>query len=92
MAPSMALRMPTLRNSIDLQCGQRVENIPRMASRISLRFRFRRGVVGVWVGCAANQGAAKLPRGGDLFRRPYVRFGDLDFIPRSRNLAFVPLQ
>ena len=101
----MALLVPALLKSMDLQCGQRVAVSPTVARIISqlppspapLARRTgaiggRRGVKGARVRLPAGHGAAPFPRRRQLFRRSQVRLRQPDTFPGARNLAFVPLE
>src|SRR3989442_13420752 len=93
----MALRAPTPLNSIDLQCGQRVEISPAAVPRIvtlsvSLR-RTRHGDMSVTAVAAPAPGrAARLARCPNLLRCSQVGLRQSDPCFRAQNLALVSLQ
>ena len=102
----MAFRTPTLRNSIDRQCGQRVENSLALVWIMILDLRFRRavrgwagmvsdgriGVICVGVVAQAGGGAAGLARRPQLFRCSHIGLRQPDPFFGAGNLALVPLQ
>jgi hypothetical protein len=104
MALSKEFRTPTPLNSMDLQCGQRVENrltearvmiltvsFRRTTGRLaSVRADGRRGVMREGVVAPTGSRAAGLPCCRQLFWCSQVGLGEPDPFLRPRYLALVP--
>lgn len=102
----MKFLTPTLLNSIELQCGQQVENIRTMARIMFLALSFRpavrgrsglvsdrrRGVDGLGAVPPSPSRPALFPRRPDLLRCSQVWLRKFDSFFRARNLTFVPFE